>query len=169
MSKTKANSPKRVYFVVFLIIGCALGCTQLFAPIHELMHVFVATNNGVRAQVTGWASTSMSTLNRPAIVSGWAIQVILFSIMAIILATVSPRSKWATGSFWFGAAVVHWIRAFNSSDFNDTLYRSFSVQGLESYYPAYRNGLVSIWTITGIAVFLSLAIVIYRGMRKAPG
>jgi hypothetical protein len=161
----KPITPKRTYFVVFLIIGCALGCTQLFAPIHELMHAFVATNNGIRAEVTGWASTSMSTLNRPAIISGWTVQVVLFSFLALILALNSPR--WTTGGFWYGLAIVHWIRAFGSTDFNVTLYQSFSNQGLGSYYPGYRSGLVSIWAITGIAVFLFVGAVIYKGMKKA--
>ena len=162
----KPITPKRTYFVVFLIIGCALGCTQLFAPIHELMHVFVATNNGIQAQITGWASTSMSALNRPAIISGWTVQVVLFSFLALILALNSP--KLMTGGFWYGLAIVHWLRAFGSSDFTDTLYRSFSTMGLSGLYPEYRTGLVTIWTIMGIAVFLFLGAVIYKGIRKAP-
>jgi len=131
------------------------------------MHVFVATNNGVQAEITGWASTSMSTLDRPAIISGWTVQVVLFSFLALILALNSP--KWTTGGFWYGLAIVHWIRAFGSSDFTDTLYRSFSNMGLSGLYPEYRTGLVTIWTIMGIAVFLFLSVVIYRGIRKAPG
>ena len=168
----KPNSPKRTYFVVFLIIGCALGCTQLFAPIHEMMHVYVATNNGSQAYVTGWASTSMNPLDRPAIISGWAIQVILFSLMAIFMATISPKSKWATGGFWLGAAVVHWIRAYGSSDFNDTLYRSFANQGLGNFYQAYRSGLFTIWSIMGIALLLVVCIFVFKGIKgikKAPG
>jgi hypothetical protein len=163
----KPITPKRTYFIVFLIIGCALGCTQLFAPIHELMHAFVATNNGIRAEVTGWSSTYMSTLNRPAIISGWAIQVVLFSFLALILALNSPR--WTTGGFWYGLAIVHWIRAFGSSDFTNTLFSSFSNSGLSAYYPAYRTGLVTWWSIFGIMVFLFLGAVIYKRIRKAPG
>ena len=166
----KTDFPKRAFFVVFFILGAVIGCTQLFAPIHELAHVYVAQNNGVaQASVTGWASASMSRLDRPAILSGWTMQVILFSIMAIILAIVSPKSTWTTGGFWYGAAVVHWIRAYGSTDFNSALLQSFTDQGTPEYYTSYRSGLVSSWSIMGIVIFLIVGLVILARIKgKAP-
>jgi hypothetical protein len=167
---SQTQFPKSGYFWVFLFIGIGLGCTQLFAPLHEAAHVTVALNNGVtRASITGWASSEMSTLDRPAILSGWIVEVIVLSFLAFMAALInSPKCRWVTGGMWYGAAIVHWARSFGSSDFTDTLYRSFSNQGAAQYYPQYRNGLVMGWSFMGIVIFLFVGLVIMAGMKKAP-
>jgi hypothetical protein len=154
--------PRAGWLFIWLSLGLAVGMTNLFAPIHELAHATVANNNGVRtAYVTGWADMRMDPLDRPALLAGWVSEVFLFSVAAIILALsgISPKRRWMTGGFWAGAALVHWIRAFNSSDFTDQIRYYFNSQfpndpvSATAYYNAYREGLVDTWSMFGFWTF----------------
>jgi hypothetical protein len=125
-----------------------------------------ARNNGVRAEITGWAETSMETLDRPAILSGWVFEVILFSFIAFIVALCGVNSPKLTGGFWFGLAIMHWIRAYGSSDFTNSLFESFQDEGRAGAYSSYRDGLVSWWTWFGIIIFGIVGTVIYFTARN---
>lgn len=147
----KANSPKWTFFVIFFVLGCILGCTQLFAPLHEMAHVSVARNHGVYAYVSGWAHTNMAILDRPAILAGWISQVITFGALALIFAMLGSSSIRMSGAFWYAVSMVHWIRAFGSSDFTTTLARSFDGNMLAFYQ--YHAVLMKQWMIWGVLVY----------------
>ena len=159
----KANSPKWAWFVAFFVIGCVLGCTQLFAPLHEAAHVSVAQSHGVRAYVSGWAETQMDSLNRPAILAGWTAEVVSFGALAFFVVMVGFNSPWITGGFWYALSFVHWLRAFGSSDFNSTLAKSF---GDARAFELYHVGLMNRWALWGIIGYAVLGIVILLSVRK---
>lgn len=163
---TKTHFPKAGWFAILFVIGCLLGLTQLFAPLHELAHVTTAQNHGVRAQITGWAETSMERLDRPAILSGWIAEVITLSILALVVALVGIKSPWATGGFWYGAAIVHWLRALGSTDFNSTMAQSLAEDGKAYAFSRYSDTLRTTWIWGGIIVLGSIGIIIYFCTRK---
>lgn len=162
----KPITPKWVWFIIMCVTGLLVGLTNLSAPLHELAHVTTARNHGIRAEVSGWAETSMESLNRPAILSGWITELIVFSALAFIVAVCAINSPWMTGGFWYGAAVMHWARAFGSSDFTNTLFKSFADEGRALSFSPYRDKLVSSWTWLGIIIFSVVGLVIYLCARK---
>jgi hypothetical protein len=164
----KKHFPKAAWFTIWLVLGLLVGMTQLFAPLHEIAHATVANNNGVEGEVTGWAEMNMVPLDRPALLAGYVTEVFLLSVFSVISALIgiSPKRRWITGGFWVGAAFLHWIRAFDSTDFIDRLKEYFQGQfpndakKAASYYEVYRAGLIHEWRVLGVWVFIIVGSII---------
>jgi hypothetical protein len=62
--------------------------------------------------------------------------------------------------------MVHWIRAYGSTDFNSALLQSFTDQGTPEYYTSYKAGLVSSWSIMGIVICLVVGLVILARVKE---
>lgn len=163
----KRHFPKLGFLIIFFTIGCLLGTTQIFAPIHEMAHAKIANDHGVaQVAITGWDEMKMNPLSRPAILAGWTMQVILLSVCAFFAALmgISPKRRWITGGLWAGAALVHWIRALSSSDFAETLMASFTQQfpydpsTATRYYQIYHDKLVDTWGWFGFILFSVLGL-----------
>jgi hypothetical protein len=113
------------WLIIFVAIGLLIGMTNLFAPFHEFAHVATAARDGVEASVTGWNSSRLHGADFKALIAGWRWELILAFVIAIVFSFIGRRSNkgyWITGGAGLGYAIATWLRAFSSSDFNDTMY-----------------------------------------------
>jgi hypothetical protein len=168
------NKNRWQFAIIFCVFGMLIGTTNLFAPLHEAAHVMSAAKDGISAEVTGWASSTIHGVDFKAMMAGWKWELIWSLVIALILSFIGRKSKaaWFTGGGALGYGIVTWIRAFNSVDFNDGM-RSMVNNSLidktmlNQVWEEVHHSINTNWAVMGvISLTICISVVIFNSLKE---
>jgi hypothetical protein len=170
---------KRTTILIYMLsIGIALGCTNVFAPFHEMAHVAVAGSEGLDAKVTSWSHSQFTGFSPRTMVAGWKWELQWSLALALLFSLIGKpkRAPWLTGGFFLGYASPTWIRAFSSSDFNNDMAEMIQKALVDqaqfpSVWAQAHEGLMLRWALWGGIGITLISILVVRNTleRRAHG